>query len=107
MAALSCPVVVGGADELASQSLEAPAEFPVCDGGIVGSELDPGVVRVVLGHFGPERGLRYLAVFPELESVAHSTGHLPALVGVGVALERGLKRKLIVDAVQPGRDHRG
>src|SRR5215472_12072733 len=101
MAAVSCPVVVGGAGELASQSLEAPAEFPVCDGGIKGSQLDPGVVRVVLDHLRPERSRGYLALLPELEGVAHSTGNLPAVVGVGVARERGFQRQLIVDTVQP------
>src|SRR5215472_3148498 len=53
-----------------------------------------------------ERFFCYIAVFPQLERVAEGVRNLRARVEVSVAGERWLERQLVVDAVQPGSNHR-
>src|ERR1700761_2040776 len=74
------------------QALEAAAQLPVSDGGIIGVQLYLGIVRIMPDHLRAERGGSDLAFLPELERVPQRVRDLAALVGVGAALECGLQR---------------
>src|SRR5581483_10167417 len=64
------------------ETLEAALQLPVGHGGVVGLELDPGVVGVVLDHLGAERLAGEIALLPQLERVAQGVRHLGAGVQV-------------------------
>src|SRR5580698_9052548 len=88
------------------KALEGAPQLPVGHRRVVGGQLDPSVVGVVLHHLLAERLAGQLALLPQLQGVTQSTRDRDRRVVVGVAGHRGLERQLAVDAVQPGGDHR-
>src|SRR5690348_12864930 len=78
------------------QALEAAPQLPVGHRGVVGGQLDPGVVGVVLRCLGPERLPGQFALLPQLQGVAQGVRHLRrfwVVVGVSVAGHRRFERQ--------------
>src|SRR3954451_12978375 len=87
-------------------ALERTDALPVGDRSVEGGDLDPGSVGVVVDHGVTQRGSRQLALVEQSCRFVQRCRHPRRVGDVGMARVRLVERELLIDAVQPGRDHR-
>src|SRR6187397_1585522 len=89
-----------------SDALEVALSFPVGDEAIEEPLLGAGVVEVVVDDLVAERGARHRASLERRDRLSERRREALGIRLVRVALERRRRLELLLDAVQPGRDHR-
>src|SRR3954465_1603039 len=88
-------------------ALERTDALPIGDRSVERGDLHPGSVGVVIDDGVAQRAARQLALVEQAGRFVQRRRH-PGRVGdVGVARVRFVERQLLVDTVQPGRNHRG
>src|SRR4051794_17444223 len=87
-------------------ALERTDALPVGDRSVEGGDLDPGSVAVVVDDGVAQRAARELALLEQPRSLVQRRRDPRGVGDVRVARVRLVERQLLVDAVQPGGDHR-
>src|SRR3954469_9842213 len=87
-------------------ALERTDALPIGDRSVERGDLHPGSVGVVVDDGIAQRAARQLALVEQACRFVQGCRHPWGVGDVGVARVRLVERQLLVDAVQPGGDHR-